>query len=110
MAKVYDIYDMAHIASYKKAKAFSEPDLDHPEKFTNISSHHMLIRYNKEGKARIWEDFNPSRHPSLGAAQNSELCMLPHDNTNQVWAQHGCKLSIAGEGPRSEERRVGKEC
>ena len=35
----------------------------------------------------------------MGAAQNSELCMLVHDNMNPVWAQHGYKLSIAGEGP-----------
>jgi hypothetical protein len=35
----------------------------------------------------------------MGAAQNSELCILVLDNTNPVWAQHGCKLSIAGEGP-----------
>ena len=35
----------------------------------------------------------------LGAAQNSELCRLVHDNTNPVWAQPGSKLSISGEGP-----------
>jgi hypothetical protein len=34
-----------------------------------------------------------------GAEQNSELCMLVGDNMNPVWAQHGCKLSVAGEGP-----------
>ena len=34
-----------------------------------------------------------------GAAQNSELCMLVRDNMNPVWAQHGYKLSIVGEGP-----------
>ena len=48
---MYDLYAMAHTASYKKAKAFSESDLDHPEMFTNISSHHKLVTYNEEGKA-----------------------------------------------------------
>ena len=60
---MYDLYAMAHTASYKKAKAFSESDLDHPENFTNISSHHNLVRYRDEGKARKGEDFNPSQHP-----------------------------------------------
>ena len=54
---------MAHTASYKKVKAFSEADLDNPENFTNISSHHKLVRYRDEGKARKGEDFNPSQHP-----------------------------------------------
>jgi hypothetical protein len=61
--EVYDLYAMAHTASYKKAKAFSESDLDHPENFTNISSHHKLVRYKEEGKARKGEDFNPSQQP-----------------------------------------------
>ena len=60
---MYDLYAMAHTASYKKAKAFSESDLDHPESFTNISSHNKLVRYRDEGKARKGEDFNPSHHP-----------------------------------------------
>ena len=60
---MYDLYAMAHTASYKKAKAFSESNLDHPENFTNISSHHKLVRYRDEGKARKGEDFNPSQHP-----------------------------------------------
>jgi hypothetical protein len=61
--EVYDLYAMAHTASYKKAKAFSESDLAHPENFTNISSHHKLVRYNKEEKARKGEDYNPSQNP-----------------------------------------------
>jgi hypothetical protein len=61
--EVYDLYAMAHTASYKKVKAFSEADLDNPENFTNISSHHKLVRYIDEGKARKGEDFNPSQHP-----------------------------------------------
>ena len=60
---MYDLYAMAHTASYKKVKAFSESDLDHPEIFTNISSHHKLMMYNKEAKARKGEDYNPSQHP-----------------------------------------------
>ena len=60
---MYDLYAMAHTASYKKAKAFSKSDLDNPENFTNISSHHKLVRYREEGKARKGEDFNPSHQP-----------------------------------------------
>ena len=41
---MYDLYAMAHTASYKKAKALSESDLKDPKKFTNISSHHKLVR------------------------------------------------------------------
>ena len=58
--EVFDLYAMAHTAPYKKAKAFSESDLDHPESFTNISSHNKLMWYRDEGKARKGEDFNPS--------------------------------------------------
>ena len=46
---MYDLYAMAHMAPFKKAKAFSEDDLDHPESFTNISSHNKLVRYRDEG-------------------------------------------------------------
>ena len=60
---MFDLYGMAHTSKYKKAKAFSESDLDHPESFTNISSHNKLVRYRDEGKARKGEDFNPSRQP-----------------------------------------------
>ena len=47
---MFDLYAMAHTAKYKKAKAFSESDLDHPESFTNISSHNKLVRYRDEGE------------------------------------------------------------
>ena len=60
---MYDLYAMAHTAKYKKAKAFSESDLDNPENFTNISSHHKLVRYREEGKARKGDDFNLSQQP-----------------------------------------------
>ena len=60
---MYDLYAMAHTASYKKVKAFSESDLEHPENFTNISSHHKLVKYRDHGKARKGEDFNPSEGP-----------------------------------------------
>jgi len=36
---------MAHNSPFKKAKAFSKDGLDHPESFTNISSHNKLMRY-----------------------------------------------------------------
>ena len=68
---MFDLYAMAHSAPYKKAKAFSESDLDHPESFTNISSHHKLMRYRDEGKTRKGEDFNPSQSPF-----DSELVMV----------------------------------
>jgi hypothetical protein len=61
--EVYDLYAMAHTASYKKVKAFSASDLDHPENLANISSHNKLMRYRYEGKARKGEDFNPSQGP-----------------------------------------------
>ena len=60
---MYDLYAMAHSALYKKAKAFSEDDLDHPESFTNISSHHKFVKYRDKGKAGKGEDFNPSQDP-----------------------------------------------
>ena len=50
MSSLYDLYAMAHSAPYKKAKAFSEDDPDHPEGFTNISSHDKLVRYRDWGK------------------------------------------------------------
>ena len=60
MPPLFDLYAMAHRAPFEKAKAFSEDDLNHPESFTNISSHHKLMRYRDEGKTRKGEDFNPS--------------------------------------------------
>ncbi|KAI5003358.1 hypothetical protein ZWY2020_030518, partial [Hordeum vulgare] len=60
---MYDLYAMAHTASYKKVKAFSEFDLEHPENLTNISSHHKLVKYRDHGKARKGEDFSPSEGP-----------------------------------------------
>uniref|UniRef100_A0A8I6YBI2 Uncharacterized protein n=1 Tax=Hordeum vulgare subsp. vulgare TaxID=112509 RepID=A0A8I6YBI2_HORVV len=68
---MYDLYAMAHTASYKKVKAFSESDLEHPENYTNISSHHKLVKYRDHGKARKGEDFNPSEGPI-----DSELVMI----------------------------------
>ncbi|KAI5000729.1 hypothetical protein ZWY2020_010688 [Hordeum vulgare] len=63
MPHLYDLYGMAHTASYKKAKAFSESDLDDPNNFTNISSHHKLVAYRDAGKATKGDDFNPSQEP-----------------------------------------------
>ncbi|KAI4977856.1 hypothetical protein ZWY2020_014410 [Hordeum vulgare] len=61
--EMYDLYAMAHTASYKKVKEFSQSDLEHPENFTNISSHHKVVKYIDHGKARKGEDFNPSEGP-----------------------------------------------
>ena len=63
MPPLYDLYAMAHMAPFKKAKAFSEDDLDHPKSFTNISPHHKLVKYRSKGKARKEDDFNPSQSP-----------------------------------------------
>src|SRR5215216_862138 len=65
---------MAHTAPYKKAKAISESDLDHPESFTNISSRNKLVRYKDFGKATKGEDFNSSQ-----SAFDPELVMLSGD-------------------------------
>ncbi|XP_073355658.1 uncharacterized protein [Aegilops tauschii subsp. strangulata] len=61
--EVYDLYAMAHTASFKKVKAFSQSDLDDANNFTNISSHNKLVRYRDEGKVRKGVDFNPSQGP-----------------------------------------------
>ncbi|KAI4995814.1 hypothetical protein ZWY2020_037902 [Hordeum vulgare] len=61
--QMYDLYAMAHTVSYKNVKAFSESDLEHPENFTTISSHHKLVKHRDHGKARKGEDFNPSEVP-----------------------------------------------
>ena len=71
---LYDLYAMAHMAPFKKVKSFSEDDLDHPESFTNISSHNKLVRYRDFGKAMKGEDFNPSQSPF-----DPELVMLSGD-------------------------------
>ena len=65
---------MAHMAPYKKAKAFSEDVLDHPERFTNISYHNKLVRYRDFGKAMKGEDFNQSQSPF-----DPELVMISGD-------------------------------
>ena len=49
MPEVYDLYAMAHTASFKKVKAFSPSDLDDANNFTNISSHDKLMKYRDEG-------------------------------------------------------------
>ncbi|KAI4973103.1 hypothetical protein ZWY2020_028811 [Hordeum vulgare] len=76
MPHLYDLYGMAHTASYKKAKAFSESDLDDPNNFTNISSHHKIVTYRDTGKATNGDDFNPSQEPldlELVALQKERL-------------------------------------
>ena len=61
MPELFNLYGMSNTTSYKKAKAFSESDLDDAEKFSNRASHHKLVRYRDEGKARKGPDFNPSQ-------------------------------------------------
>ena len=62
------------LALFKKAKAFSKDDLDHPKSFTNISSHNKLVTYRDWGKATKGEDFNLSQSPF-----DTELVMLSSD-------------------------------
>ena len=85
MPEGYDLYAMAHTASYKKVKAFSLSDLDDANNFTNISSHNKLVKYRDEGKARKGEDFNPSQGPidpelvmiSGGGRSNGSIAIDP---------------------------------
>ena len=83
---MYDLYAMAHTASYKKVKAFSASDLDHPKKFTNISSHNKLIRYKEEGMAGKGEDFNSSQEPLAKTPQfhtfGKQLSIFDRTSTN----------------------------
>ena len=62
---------MAHMAPYKKAKPFTESDLDDPESFTNKSSQHKLVKYRDKGKTRKGEDFNLRPDPF-----DTELVMI----------------------------------
>ena len=71
MPNLFDLYGMAHMAPYKKAKPFTESDLDDPESITNKTSHHKIVSYIDEGKARKGEDFNPSQDPF-----DTELVMI----------------------------------
>ena len=59
--EVYDLYAMAHTGPYKKVKVFSASDLDDPKNFSKKASHHKMVRYVKQGKARKGPDFNPSQ-------------------------------------------------
>ena len=59
------------MAPYKKAKPFTESDLDDPENFTNKTSHHKLVCYRDKGKAMKGEDFNPRQDPF-----DTELVMI----------------------------------
>jgi hypothetical protein len=59
--ELFDLNAMSNTASYKKAKAFSESDLDDAKKFTNLTSHHKLVTYRDQGKKRKGPDFNPSQ-------------------------------------------------
>ena len=70
---------MAHRAPYKKAKAFSEDDLNHPESFTNISSHDKLVRYRDWGNKMKAEDFNLSQSPF-----DPKLVMLSGEGGNMA--------------------------
>ncbi|KAM3227535.1 hypothetical protein ACQJBY_059353 [Aegilops geniculata] len=58
--EVVDLYAMAHTTPFKEAKAFCASDPDHPENFTNISSHNKLVKYKDVGKARKADGFSSS--------------------------------------------------
>ena len=61
MPELFDLYGMSNMATYKKAKAFSESDLENANNFSNVASHHKMVQYVKQGKERKGSDFNPSR-------------------------------------------------
>ena len=84
---MFDLYAMAHTAPYKKAKAFSKDYLDHPESFTNISSHKKLVGYIDFGKAMKGDDFNPSQ-----SAFDPELVMLSGEGRKHGSAAIGDEL------------------
>ena len=65
MPEVYDVYAMAHTASFKKVKAFSPSDLNDANNFTNISSHDKLVKYRDEGKARKGGTLTRARVPLI---------------------------------------------
>ena len=56
---MYDLYGLAHTASYKKANALSKTDLDKPETFTNISAYNKLKKYREVAKEKYADDYNP---------------------------------------------------
>ena len=61
MPELFDLYGMSNIAPYKKAKAFSESDLENAKNFSKEASHHKMVQYVKQGKARKGPNFNPSQ-------------------------------------------------
>jgi hypothetical protein len=68
---VFDMYGMAHTASYKKAKALSESDLASPSTFTNIAAYSKLKAYTEVAKEKHGEAYNP-----LGKPIEPELVMI----------------------------------
>ena len=68
---MFDMYDMAHSASYKKAKALSETDVANPENFTNISAYNKLKAYREVAKEKHREDYDPR-----GKRIDPELMMI----------------------------------
>ena len=62
---MYDLYAMAHTASFKKVKAFSQSDLDDANNFTNISSHNKLVRYEMRGRQGKGRTLTRARVPLI---------------------------------------------
>ena len=60
---MFDIYGMAHLASYKKAKALSELDLSTTSTFTNVSDYNKLKAYREVAKEKHGEDYDPRGKP-----------------------------------------------
>jgi len=69
--QLFDMYGMAHTASYKKAKALSESDLATPSTFTNIAAYSKLKAYTEVAKEKHGEAYNP-----LGKPIEPELVMI----------------------------------
>ena len=56
--QLFDMYGMAHIASYKKSKALSESDLATPSTFTN-TAYSKLKAYTEVAKEKHGKAYNP---------------------------------------------------
>ena len=60
---MFDMYGMAHSASYKKAKALSESDHTTPSTFTNFFAYNKLKAYSEVAKEKHGQDYDPRGKP-----------------------------------------------
>ena len=62
--QLFDMYVMAHTASYKKAKVLLESDLATPSTFTNIAAYSKLKAYTEVAKEKHGEAYTPFGKPT----------------------------------------------